>query len=237
MTAVRTRQRHRGRTLLIVALVLLVLLIAADRIAKAYAEHTAARLLRTSQHLSSTPDVTVTGTPFLTQIVARKFPEIDVTARDVPLGSSSAALTLSTVHVALHDVTLTNGFSTAHAATADATATIGYPDLGRRLGVPLHYAGGGRVGASLRLTISGRSVDVSASAAPTLRAGALVLTDVRVDGSLGPVAGLLPIGKQLTVPISLTGFPFGIHVQALNADASGVELSLTGSDLSYTRAS
>lgn len=57
------------RILLIVVVVLGGLFVLADRLAVHFAEGEAADKLRTSENLASTPDVSIKGFPFLTQVV------------------------------------------------------------------------------------------------------------------------------------------------------------------------
>ena len=78
----RPRRRRWPWVLLIVFVVLVGLAIAADRVALAIAEDKAASTLRNSQHLSSTPDVSVPGFPFLTQAVAGSYGSVTLARRD-----------------------------------------------------------------------------------------------------------------------------------------------------------
>src|SRR5690242_11806377 len=121
------------RRLLIGVVVLLVLLLAADRIGKYAAEQVAGDTIQNSQHLQSRPDVEVAGFPFLTQFASGDYGEITLTAADVPVGSSSTPLRLSRLRVILHDVTVSRNFSSFHANSATASGLIGYADLGKAL--------------------------------------------------------------------------------------------------------
>src|SRR5438309_2600442 len=73
--------------LAITVLVLVGLFVAADRVAVAVAQSAAAKTLKSSEHLDTTPTVRVAGFPFLTQIVHRKLSHVTVTDDHVTVGS------------------------------------------------------------------------------------------------------------------------------------------------------
>jgi hypothetical protein len=224
-----------GRTILVTVLVLVVLLIAADRIGAYAAERTAGDTIQSSEHLGNRPDVDVSGFPFLTQLAAGDFNKITVTARDVPVGEQVHLLQISQIKVVLHNVNVTRDFSRVSAATATATATVSFADLGRTLGIEVGYAGDGRIKATKQVTVLGTTVDASLTTRPALVNGALGFTGTAIDnaGRLGgTVASALNQAFDLTVP--LQGIPFKIRVRSVRVDASGVRIDLTGSNLTYS---
>ncbi|MEO6887049.1 MAG: DUF2993 domain-containing protein, partial [Jatrophihabitantaceae bacterium] len=128
MSAVAAPRRGhpRGRTLLIVVLIVLALLVILDRVGVAVAENQAAKLLQSSQHLDRTPDVHITGFPFLTQVITGNYPEIDVTADDLTVGRANSHLQIARLRVALHNVHVSRDFSSARSESATANAQITY---------------------------------------------------------------------------------------------------------------
>ena len=226
------------KILLIVVAVVAVLLVAVDRIGNYVAEQVAANTIKTSQDLPSKPDVDIGGFPFLTQLISRDFDTVTITAHGVPIDQNRDVLDLSKVTVTLHHVTAPTDLSSVHADTATATAVVSYAELSKRLGVDVSYAGDGRVKASKTVTIGDNSLNLQLSAAPVIADGALSFTKTAVNG-LGSLSGQLPdvVQQIFQAKFSLQNFPFGVRVQSLRVTDAGIELTLTGSDLTYDRSS
>src|SRR5688500_2888757 len=64
------------RKLIVFLIVLVILLVAVDRVAAAGVERDLANRIAASTDLSSTPTVTIEGIPFLTQAVSGHYPEV-----------------------------------------------------------------------------------------------------------------------------------------------------------------
>src|SRR5215467_7109651 len=71
------------RKLLIALAILVVLLIAIDRIWLVLAEDQIASRIATAYNLPADPGVSITGFPFLTQVLTGNYQQIDVTADQV----------------------------------------------------------------------------------------------------------------------------------------------------------
>lgn len=236
MTSPRPVRRHRGlRALVITVVVLLVLLVVADRVGDYVAERVAGDTIKNSQHLDTAPDVDIAGFPFLTQLATGNFDQVTVTAQDLPVGAKGHTLRIGRVKLVLDHVHTARDFSTVHADTATATATIGYADLSRTLGIDVRYAGDGRVRASKRITVLGHTIDPSISITPRLADGALDFVNPTIDGlaGLGSAAADL-IRHYFDLDIPFTGLPFEVKVRSLGVAASGVVVTLTGSDITYS---
>jgi hypothetical protein len=237
----RATERDRGgagRKLLIALLVIVVVLVAADRISNVVAQRYAADTIQSSQHLPKRPSVDITGFPFLTQLAAGRFDEVVLSDDHVPVGSGAPNVRLSSVRVTLHTVRVARDLSWVRADVADAVATMTYADLGRALGhgVQVRYARHGRIVASTAVQVLGQSFHGSISAAPTLTGDVLTFGATRVNG-VGTVAAAVATALQnlLAVRLPLGGIPFDIRVQSLHADRSGLHLALVGRNLSYSR--
>lgn len=74
------------RRLLVGLVVLLALLLAADRAGAALASRAIAAEVQSATRLPGEPDVEVAGFPFLTQALAGRYDRVELTARDVPAG-------------------------------------------------------------------------------------------------------------------------------------------------------
>ena len=224
------------RRLLITGVVLVLLLVVADRVAVHVAQNVAADNLKSSQHLTSTPSVDIAGFPFLTQLASGDFDRITVDANAVPVGSSARVVQLAHLHVVLRGVSVTRSFSRVHADRADATARIGYAELSKALGVQVTYAGSGRVRATASLTVLGRKLSGSITAHPELHGSALGFGGAQLAGA-GSLAAELSrlLRKVFDVEIPLADVPFQVRVTSLEATASGLQAAFAGQDLSYQK--
>lgn len=224
------------RWLIIGIVILLALVIAADRIGVEVAEGIAGDTLKSSQHLRSSPDVDIAGVPFLTQLATGHYDKITVTATDVPLGPGAHGLALARLQVVLHDLDVSRSFTRFHAETADATATIGFDELGELLGVELSYAGDGEVRGTKTVSLAGQTLHARITATPRLDNGRLGFGDTSVRGLEGLTGAVVEaILREFNQPIPLQGIPFQVELESLRVDQNGVILTLTGSDLTYVK--
>lgn len=233
------RTRHRGRAWLIALVVVIALLVAADRIALVVAEHQAAAKIRTAQDLSATPSVHVDGFPFLTQLASGTLGTVEVTAKDLTVGEGGRNVHLQRLHAVLHHVQL-HGLSSATARTVTASVLIDYRQLTAVLGVPVSYAGPsadgkGRIAARVSVSAVGQQVSGSASAEVDAAGNAIRFVDVRAEAGGVQVPGQVTgaLSDVFTVPLSLARLPFHLEVQSVHAGATGVTVVLTAADVTY----
>jgi hypothetical protein len=230
------RRRRWPIVLLVVLLVLVGLVVAADRIALGIAEDKAASALQSSQNLPHKPDVTVDGFPFLTQLLASKFGEIEVTADDVPVGNNT--LDIQRVTVDLHDVTVSGNYSTVHADTATAQGKIAYDELSRVLKTPVHAGDNGRLVARPTVHLLGQTFHGTISAqvhASSARGISFSDPRVSVGGVQLPQAVARAFARVFARTISLAGLPFRVRVTGADVTSSGLVIQLTGRNLTYRR--
>jgi LmeA-like phospholipid-binding len=219
--------------------VLIALLVAADRVALLVAERAAAKTLQSSQHLDRAPSVSIAGFPFLTQLAAGHFDKVTLAASDLTVGRAGRTVRISKVTVDLHGAHAARDLSSVHADTASATAAISYSDLSATLGVPLAY-GVGRITARKSVSIAGQQFSAAVAAEARIVDGSLrfVSPQVSVDGVGGaavpqPVIDLL--SSVFGDPIALTHLPFGLTVRSVTADARAVRITLAGRNLTFRR--
>jgi hypothetical protein len=234
----RARRSRLGRVLLIVVVVLVGLLIAADRIGLLVAERAAADTLQQSQHLHQRPDVSIGGFPFLTQLAAGEFDTIHVRAADVTLADGKTQLLVAKLDVTLRHVHVSRDFRSARSESGAATALVHYSDLSHTLGTPVTYAGAGRVKATASVgVVPGVTVPASATAAVHVTGDSLVFQDVQVSvaGQSVPAGLTSYFAGLFGTAVSLRGLPFGVHVQSVTATADGVTIALTAAGLTFHR--
>ena len=123
----RGGRRHRGLTITaIVVVVLLILLVVADRVAAGIAENEVANQIK-SQGFPVKPKVTISRLPLLTQLAARDFQQINVTANSEPSARSTSSLDAT-----LHGVRVDSGSDGGTVDQVNGTALVTFAGLATR---------------------------------------------------------------------------------------------------------
>jgi hypothetical protein len=218
--------------LLLVAL----LLVGVDRLAAYAASRIVADRLKTSEHLTTTPQVTIRGFPFLTQVFDGRLREVDVTAHDVDRGG----LRFVTVSAELTGVRLDlsrllhGHLGAVPVQSGRAQASVSYADLDRYAavrGLPVAFhAAGTRLAVTGRLTVLGQTVAASADAAVGVAGGALTIRYVPGgSGAQAPVADLL--SRVLAYRIDTGRLPFGFRLRSVRVGQTGLALAATATGI------
>ena len=226
------------RKLLIGVAVLAVLLVAADRISVAVAENQISDRLTSAYGLPDKPGVSITGFPFLTQVAAGDYQQIDVSASQVPAdGATLHDLTvrLRDVHATVGQV-LGNGSSMVTADQAAGSAMVGFGTVDRRLpgGLRLH-ADGKDLSVSGRLAYHGVHIPVSATVAVGVSDSGIKVSPVRVN-----VAGLpgLPVSaysSQLHIVVPLSTLPLHLHLTSVHVTPDGLRIAASARHVQFAR--
>jgi hypothetical protein len=227
------RRRHPLRIVLIILIVLIALLVAADFAARAFAENKAASEIQ-QQGFPKKPSVDVEGFPFLTQLAAKDFSDIQISSSNVtegPLDIASIDATLKNVHI--------NGaFSGGTIDSLNGTATITFTALANAMtsqagplgqlansALTLSAAGPSEVKATLNvLVLSG-----TATWRVTTTSGNGINIQLISTGGL-PSSLLSPI-KNIT--LQLPKLPLGLKIQSVTVNPSGLTGTLTGQDVNF----
>ncbi|MEU7378819.1 MULTISPECIES: DUF2993 domain-containing protein [unclassified Streptomyces] len=237
------------RVLLVVVVVLGVLFVVVDRVAVHFAEGQAADRLRTTENLASTPDVSIEGFPFLTQVAGGEFKDVRVGIKDyeAATGNGGQRIRIADIEADMRGVRFSGDYSSATAATATGTATIAYDELLKAAkskptpvlpGVTAHVVGLSDGGAGKV------KVDVEVDAgALGIKQTFSVLSSVTVRGKKVEVsADDLPVVGGLRLPESrvraITDFqqaierlPGEVRLDSVRAAKDGVEITVKGSDV------
>lgn len=207
---------------------LLVLLVAADRIALFVAERAVAAQLQTSGSLSTRPDVTVRGIPFLTQAFAGKYDDVELSASEVTAGGgrlSRLEATLRGVHVPLSDA-LSGSVDTVPVDRLRATVLMSYADIDqqlrdRRLSVS-------PAGEDLRvtgsLTVLGRRLSVSAVSSATVAGSSIVVSAKRfeIGHAAADRAVTAALAGRLDFVVRIGPLPYGLKITGVSVRPDGV---------------
>ncbi|MFD8736765.1 DUF2993 domain-containing protein [Streptomyces sp. NPDC059618] len=238
-----------------ISLILLVVLgglfVLADRVAVGFAEDEAAGRIKSTEGLASTPDVSIGGFPFLTQVVAGEFDDVKIGIKDYEAptggtGSSAGTIRIDDLTAEMHGVAFSGDYSSATAGSATGTASISYAELlkAARSGptevapgvkaqvIGLSDGGNGKIKVTVSGTVLGAKLPEPVS----------VLSSVTVSGDTVRVhADSLPkLGVQLAEGRirSITDFqqkieklPGGVRLDKVQAAPDGVEISVKGSDV------
>jgi hypothetical protein len=239
---IRPRRRW-GRRLLTTVIVLLVLLGAGlavvDRVAAGYAERRigdqVAKQLVDQKATSAPPEVTITGVPFLTQVLDGRYKEIKILLRDFagPAGQGR------TVKVPLLDIRAQNvlapldkiraGNGDVTVSTVTGVGTIDYASLAAlvdRKGVKLGEKDG-KLTVAGPLTALGQTFNLTGTASLTVKSG---VVQVRVEGLTGDGLAAVPLvqnlitayAKQISVDIKLPQLPLKLVVQKVEPRPEGL---------------
>ncbi|MGW1278991.1 LmeA family phospholipid-binding protein [Streptomyces tsukubensis] len=241
------------RISLITAVVLGGLFVAADRVAVNMAESEVAERVKTSQGLARTPEVSINGFPFLTQVAGKKLDGVDVTLKSVTASADGRPVNITDVRAELGDVKINSDFSSAVAGTADGSGRISYEDLTRAApqGATIGYAGPERA-AKGQVKVSGSLYDVLKGAGknPDSRFASLLKQDLTVYSSVelregGTVRLRTETLPGLSVPgldgmlrdvldydLKLTGLPKPVTLDRVAAEEEGLKFSGTGRGVS-----
>lgn len=232
------------RTLLGLLALLAVLLLGgalvADPIAEGAAEQRVAEALRTGGGLAGTPEVDVTGWPFLTQAVSGTYDDVRISLTAEALGrpaGTSADVVLRGVHVPLTDA-LSGSVREVPVDRVDGTATLSYALLSAELGAGTVLQ---REGDGLRVT---RTVELLGYTVPLTAVGRVSLDgqDVVVDVDAAEAAGVDVPGfvvdraeglLDLRYPVEL---PFGLRLTGVRPADDGVVVTAEATDAVFTTA-
>jgi hypothetical protein len=223
----RRRRRRWPWILLAVVVVLVVLFVVLDRVAVAYAENQAAQQMQ-SQGFPTKPDVTIEGFPFLTQVAARNFQDVHITASDVKEGPVTLSITADATNVRLDP-----GFQSGTIGHINGTGLIGFSSLASAAGVEgapglkMSAAGGNKV--KLDMNVFGFNLSAIASIEQT----GPDTFQVHLDSTAGIPASVLGSLQKFTIHIP--NLPLGLSIQSIQVTGQGVLIHATGSNVKFTQ--
>ncbi|MEU5053413.1 DUF2993 domain-containing protein [Streptomyces sp. NPDC021096] len=227
------------RTIVIVAVVLAGLFVAADRAAVYFAENQAAEKIRSSQGLSGTPDVSIKGFPFLTQVAASELEQVDVKLDGITAGTGDRSVKVSGFDAQLHNVRIDSSFSSAVAGRATGTAHLSYEELTKAAGDPgVSVAYGGKDGAGRsqvkvtgKVMVMGQPLERSVVSTVSVVDG----NTVRVRADEVPAQGIPGMERKVREKTDfdrqISGLPKGLKLDKVVTTPTGVDITLTGTDV------
>lgn len=236
------------RILIVVAVILGGLFVIADRVAVNFAENEAAERLRTSEGLTSTPDVSIEGFPFLTQVAGGELDEVEVGIPDYEAsgGEGGDGVRITDLKADMRGVVFSGDFGSATARSATGSAVIPYgellkaakseptqiaPGVTARV-VGLSDGGNGKIKLEVDATVLGvdlpRPVTVLSSVAvegDTVQARADSLPNLGVDLADSAMRSITDFQQ------AIDKLPGGIQLDKVEGAADGVKITVKGSDV------
>jgi LmeA-like phospholipid-binding len=224
--AVPARRRRGRRIALISVIVIILLLVVADFAAKAYTENQMASQVQSSLGLSGKPKVTIQGFPFLTQLAARDFNTVNVTASNETINVNSVGsgvLEIESLNATLHGMHI-HGFNSATIDQFNATALITFAALGKVGGIPSAITLTENGPNQIKATISVGPLSDSATAQVT-QTGPNQINVKVIDAGLIPVSAL---GNLQNFTVTIPNLPAGVTITSVGVTQQGVQVTAAG---------
>jgi hypothetical protein len=223
------------KALVITLVVLVGLLLAADRIGVRVADSQVAAQIQQREKLPGKPSVDITGFPFLTQAVSGTYDDVRIALTAADLGQpagTSADVDLRGVHLPLSSV-LSGSVSRIPVDRVDGTATLSYALVSQQIGhgTTLSWAGDG-LQLHTSVTVLGRTVPLTAVGRLTLDGDQLVVhaEQASAAGVQLPSALVARAGQALDLRYRVPALPFGLHLTGVRPTAAGVVVDVAGTD-------
>ena len=226
------------RKLLIALVVLVVLFVAIDRIGVVLAEDQIASRIATAYNLPADPGVSITGFPFLTQVVSGNYQQIDVTADQIQTNGVTLHdlnVHLTGVHATISQI-LGSGSSAVTADRAAGTALVGYAIVDQRLPHGFRIAPDGKnLMVSGNVSYHGLQVPVTGSVSLGVSGSGITVTpeNVSLPGGIS-----LPVSSfsQLRFSVPLGDLPLHLHLTSVQVTPDGLRIGAAARNVQFVKA-
>lgn len=239
------------RIILIVTVILGGLFVIADRVAVGFAEDKAADRIKSTEGLAGTPDVSIEGFPFLTQVVGGELDDVKIGIKDYEAStggtSGTSAIRIDDLNAEMHGVAFNGDYTSATADSATGSASIGYAELlktaksqATQVGpgvtarvVGLSDGGDGKIKVAVEVSVGGTKVpqpvsvlsSVTVVGGNTVKVHADSLPKLGVDLAENRVRAITDFEQKIDK------LPGGIQLDTVQAAANGVDISVKGSNV------
>jgi hypothetical protein len=223
---VAVRGRRRRRWPWITLIVIILVLVGADRGALAITENAMASQFQSSVGLSGKPHVSIPGFPFLTQLAARDFKTVNVSATDETTGPLEIASLTATAH-GMH----IHGLNSAEIDQFTASALVTFTALGNAGGIPQGITLSQDGPNKIQATVSIGPLSDSATAQVT-QTGPNKVTIKVIDAGGIPASVL---GNFMDFTITIPKLPAGVAIQSISITQQGLMITATGSHVTVSQ--
>ncbi|MEU4404165.1 DUF2993 domain-containing protein [Streptosporangium sp. NPDC023963] len=214
-------------------LLLLVLVVILDRVAVTGVQREIATQATAKYDLSTPPEVTIEGIPFLTQAIAGRYEEVRVAAGAMTVSGirlSSVDFTLRGVTASLEDLVLRPQQVDMRAERVEGAVVVPVETLNQRAprGIKVSVVGD-ELNVSGEITVLGQKVPVKAALKVEI-----------VEGGLRLVPGKVTLGGGIPVPdperfinyrIPIGKLPYNLKLTEVKAVPEGLRISGEASDV------
>ena len=223
------------KALIVVLVLVLGLLLLVDRVSVGYAEDQVATQLAEKGDLQGTPEVDITGFPFLTQAIGGRYDDVRISLTAAELGQpdgTRADVALHGVEVPLSSV-LSGSVSEVPVERIEGTATLSYALLSAQLGGDTTVRPEGDV---LRITktvdVLGQTLPLTATGTVTLEGNEIVVDVQDASGAGVDIPGFLVdrVADLLDLRYAVPALPFGLQLTSVHPDEDGVDVRVEATD-------
>ena len=210
------KRRHRGRRWLIALIVLILVLVAIDFGAKAFAENAIATKIDSSG-LGTKPSVGIEGFPFLTQVASRDLSQIDINASNFTVKQ----VVISSLHATATGVRPNASFNGATISKINGTLVVSFATVTNLIPIPGLTVGAdpadGPDAIKFNSSLGGATGKIE-HPSPSV---------VKIEvGKLTGLAGLASLIGGSTIASSYTfsipKLPAGLVVRSINVTSQGI---------------
>ena len=223
------------KALVVVLVLVLGLLLLADRVSVGYAEDQVATQLAEKGDLQGEPEVDISGFPFLTQAIGGRYDDVRISLTAAELGQpegTRADVTLRGVEVPLSSV-LSGSVQEVPVDRIDGTATLSYALLSAQLGGDTTLT---REGDGLRITktveVLGQTLPLTATGTLSLDGNDLVVDVEDASGAGVDIPGFLVdrVADLLDLRYAVPALPFGLQLTEVSPAGDGVDIRVEATD-------
>lgn len=227
------------KVLIALAVLLVVGLIAADRIGVTVAQDEIAKKVAAQYSLPRRPGVSIDGFPFLTQAVGGKYDQINVTIGDwtqLNITVHDLRVKLSGLSAPLSDV-VNNNTSNIVADTATASAVIPYDAIRAMAPRGVESISATPQGLQLKGTFAVQGFSIPATIVVKVEPGpgGIAITPVSVKAALGPAIPAGFLQRRLTFVVPVQNLPLGSRISQVQPTADGLKVAATADHVHFSR--
>lgn len=230
----RGRRRRWPIITAITVVVILLLLVVSDFVAKAYTENQMASQFQSSLELSGRPDVTIQGFPFGTQLIARDFKTVNVTASNETINVNSVGsglLKIASLNATLHGMHI-HGLNSATVDQVTATVLVTFTSLGNVGGIPSSITMTADGPNQIKATVNVLGLFSDSATVQVSQSGPNQISVKVID------AGWIPsdvLGNLLNFSVSIPKLPAGVTIQSVSVTPQGVQITITGQNTTLSQ--
>jgi hypothetical protein len=227
----RKRRVRRSFMALFTVIVVLILLVIADRVALAVTENDMASSFQ-QNGFPVKPSVTIEGFPFLTQLAAKDFNKVDISASNVPAGP----VTITSINATINGLHISSFSSTASARVDHMTATA-FVSFGALA------SAAGAAGTGITVTPAGpNTVKITAGIAGILsdtEEAQIVQTgpqtvSIKILPSSSPLGSVLSSFGSFSFTLP-KGVPASLKITGLTLNSQGLTVSAAASNATFSQ--